>query len=79
MNIHRPTLTVSEAMRNWQRTVTFESEVCCRQSHEYYNSTKKCIISKPDHMVCERELAWREYVRTRDNNPDFPFDRNHEV
>lgn len=31
---------------------------------------------KPDHMVCEREMAWRRYVRLRDGNPDFPFNNN---
>jgi len=46
---------------------------CCKGAHEYYNNEKSQIIFKPDHLVCDRERAWRRYVRIRDNNPDFPF------
>lgn len=77
-------MTVTRALRLWeslQPTTTikvnkFYEDVpgpCCRGSHEYYNSQKSQIMFKPDHMVCEREKAWRRYVRLRDNNPDFPF------
>lgn len=66
---------VGYAMRKWQNTITFEDEACCANSHEFYNSALK-VIPKPDEFVCERERAWREYVRIRDNNPRFPFDVN---
>lgn len=35
---------------------------CCNGSH--YNFDKS---PKPDHMVCAREQAWRNYVNGREN------------
>ena len=67
-------MSLADEMKYWQSLITFEDEVCCRNSHEYYNSALK-IIPKPDENVCERERAWRNYVRKRDSNPRFPFDR----
>lgn len=77
-------MTVTQALRLWEglqpstiiRVNKFYDEVpgpCCKASHEYYNSQKSQITFKPDHMVCDRERAWRRYVRLRDNNPEFPF------
>jgi hypothetical protein len=77
-------VTLTQALRLWERLkpidITrvnkFYEDVpgsCCKASHEYYNSQKRQITFKPDHLVCEREKAWRRYVRLRDNNPDFPF------
>jgi hypothetical protein len=70
-------MTVCEAMECWQSLLTYEfdDEVCCHQSHEYYNSDKKMIVPKCDERVCERERAWRNYVRVRDNDPNFPFNK----
>ncbi len=36
---------------------------CCFKDH----------TGKPDEEVCAREKSWREYVRIRDENPQFPF------
>lgn len=77
-------MTASQALRIWQslrpteviKVGKFYEDVpgpCCKASHEYFNSQKNSISFKPDHMVCDRERAWRRYVRIRDNNPDFPF------
>lgn len=67
-------MSLADEMKKWQSTRIFSDEICCLKSHEYYNGALK-IIPKPDEYVCEREKAWRNYVRKRDNNPQFPFDR----
>jgi len=36
---------------------------CCNDGHSYPTGEVK-----PDHLVCKRERAWREYVRERDMN-----------
>jgi hypothetical protein len=41
---------------------------CCNGAHTYGN-----LRPKPDEHVCERENAWRRYVRLRDGDPEFPF------
>lgn len=80
-------MTVSEALKIWQSLQPTETVIinkyyadipgpCCKGSHEYYSTHKSQIMFKPDHMVCDREKAWRRYVRLRDNNPDFPFNNN---
>lgn len=80
-------MTVQQAMRLWQSlqpTTIIKVEkfyedapgTCCKASHEYYNAQKSQIMFKPDHLVCDRERAWRRYVRLRDNNPNFPFSNN---
>lgn len=67
-------MTVKDAMREWQRHITFENESCCNGSHEYFDHKNK-VIPKPDNMVCDRELSWRKYVRVRDKDPHFPFNK----
>ena len=39
---------------------------------------RRCIHAtltkwRPDELVCDKELAWREVVRERDGDPEFPF------
>lgn len=67
-------MTTAEAMRVWQshRTHEIDNENCCIYSHEYIDKNNR-LVPKADHLVCEREIAWRTYVRIRDNNPNFPF------
>lgn len=67
-------MNAAEAMKYWQSLNTFEEESCCASAHEYFDKHSK-LVPKPDHMVCDRELAWRQYVRIRDNDPNFPFNR----
>lgn len=67
-------MTAGQAMKIWQKLLHEDDEVCCTNSHEYFVQ-KNQVAPKPDDMVCERELAWRTYVRIRDNNPNFPFDQ----
>lgn len=80
-------MTTTQALKIWERlqpraTIKvnkFYEDIpgpCCKGSHEYYNTQKNQVVYKPDHMVCDREMAWRRYVRLRDNNPDFPFNTN---
>lgn len=45
---------------------------CCQGFHF---TTREYWDPLPDSVVCEREKAWRNYVRERDQNPDFPFRR----
>ena len=59
-------------MKIWQKLLHDDDEACCMNSHEYF-ITKSEVAPKPDDLVCERELAWRTYVRLRDRNPLFPF------
>lgn len=66
-------MTSNQAMRIWQNLSGDYEVSCCKGSHEYYSNSKSQIVFKPDHLVCDRERAWRRYVRLRDNNPDFPF------
>lgn len=40
---------------------------CCFGSHFIGDDSTPL----PDNMVCDRELAWRQYVRVRDNDPNF--------
>jgi len=68
-------MTSGQAMRIWQKLLSIDDEACCKNSHEYYIDKNKAA-PKPDPLVCERELAWRNYVRIRDKNPDFPFNLN---
>lgn len=68
-------MTSGQAMKIWQKLLFEDEEACCNKAHEYYTN-KNEVVPKPDDMVCERELAWRTYVRLRDNNPHFPFNKN---
>lgn len=40
---------------------------CCPNEHVFLERPR------PDHQVCEREAAWRKYVRLRDCNPEYPM------
>lgn len=62
--------TLQRRYREW-RAWDPGDRVCCRQEHEY---SKFSHSPKPDNDVCEREKAWREYVRERDGNPRFMRD-----
>jgi len=68
-------MTTAEAMKYWQSLRLYSNESCCTSSHEYYNREKNLLVPKPDGSVCDRELAWRQYVRIRDNDPNFPFNK----
>lgn len=48
-------------------------KACCRHGHFSMVSRYAAGEPKPDEWVCDRELAWRRYVRLRDDNPDWPF------
>lgn len=37
---------------------------CCKGSH--FMTENGIQVERPDHMVCEREKAWRSYCRIRD-------------
>lgn len=67
-------MTAAQAMQAWQslRSYEVENENCCIYAHEYIDKNNRAV-PKADHAVCERELAWRTYVRIRDCNPSFPF------
>lgn len=67
-------MTAGQAMKIWQKLLHEDDEACCMNSHEYL--INKQATPKPDDLVCERELAWRTYVRLRDNNPLFPFHKD---
>ena len=44
---------------------------CCSIAHCNADGTYK-----KDEVCCPIEVSWRVYVRQRDGNPQFPFDRN---
>lgn len=43
---------------------------CCDHPHYYVGASEKPL---GDCGVCDREKAWREYVRLRDGDPEYPF------
>lgn len=68
------------AYRKWQAYGYYydADSVCCDRAHTKEASSTAYRVSietkwKADHQVCGRERAWREYVRIRDNNPEFPY------
>lgn len=65
-------MTVREAYLKWQKELSGWSSNCCQKSHHFIDE-RGCITWKSDQDVCRREQAWREYVRLRDENPNFPF------
>jgi len=58
---------VTEALNTWQRT----DPRTCKDAHLRRNGVG-FFFWKKDDEVCERELAWRKYVRLRDEKPDWP-------
>lgn len=49
-----------------------EKKPCCQG---YHFTTREYWDPLPDSVVCDREKAWRAYVRVRDGNQDYPFRR----
>jgi hypothetical protein len=60
---------ISNAYDMWQRHAPLNNQ-CCTSQH--VTTFTNCW--KPDDQVCDRELAWRRYVRLRDGDPLFPQD-----
>jgi len=44
---------------------------CCHRDHWVKKSFSSKTVPLDDDLVCDRELAWRKYVRYRDRNPSF--------
>jgi hypothetical protein len=65
-------ISLQEAIKQWQNQLDDWDDTCCNSSHDYLSDIG-LLYSKPDSQVCKRELAWRQYVRIRDDNPHFPF------
>ena len=63
---------VREAYEYWQKQRNEWGGLCCNKSHFYMDDLGR-YIWKLDNDVCKREKAWRDYVRVRDCNPNFPF------
>lgn len=63
---------VKEAYEHWQHQRPLYKNMCCTKAHYYMDDTGRCLW-RPDSDVCARENAWRNYVRVRDCNPNFPF------
>lgn len=53
------------AYRRWSYFQPFDNGNCCSSSH--YRDDRPML----DEHVCERERAWRDYVRLRDHNPAY--------
>jgi hypothetical protein len=66
--------TLQQAIKQWQEQLDDWDSTCCNNSHDYL-SDFGLLVAKPDDKVCSRELAWRQYVRIRDDNPNFPFNK----
>lgn len=60
------------AMETWQRLQPRDGAKCCQVQHNF-GTPSGLGDPKPDDRVCPRELAWRFYVRARDQNPGWPF------
>jgi hypothetical protein len=65
-----------QAYKEWVKTFPVSGGSCCFKMHTYVHPVTFVIKPKDDEDVCARELAWRNYVRIRDNNSLFPFNRN---
>lgn len=62
-------LPVRKAYLHWVAEHPETSKRCCDRSHFSIPSWDPL----PDDMVCERERAWRQYVRARDGVESYPF------
>lgn len=71
-------MTAKQAFDHWKSFRPFEGHPCCSGTHDtdpsFYGDTPR-----PDASVCDRERAWREYVRIRDANPNFPFGKKYDL
>ena len=56
---------VGLAYKRWAHYQPFDNGNCCSSSH--YRDDRPML----DEFVCEREKAWRDYVRLRDCNPSY--------
>lgn len=65
-------MSLREALFQWQKQGEYFKHNCCLRSHHYVDELGRWL-PKSDDQVCPREKAWREYVRARDENPDYPF------
>lgn len=65
-------ISLREAFYEWQKQGFGFRDNCCARSHHYMDELGRWL-PKADDQVCPREKAWREYVRLRDENPDYPF------
>ena len=61
---------ITNALRKWQiNSPSARYDSCCGGNHVDVNNQ---WLS--DAEVCDRERAWRCYVRLRDGNPRFPYE-----
>lgn len=73
--------SIGVAFEEWRSLRPESGGSCCNVSHFKRPNILDNVIDQldgkgeplPDADVCERERAWREYVRIRDCNPEFPF------
>lgn len=79
MDVVPPRLREGALRAAWKRFCDAQpkkGESCCFQGrHESFQSSARDDMPfytiEPDEQVCERERAWRQYVRIRDNNPYY--------
>ena len=64
--------TLQMALRKWMALQPQHGKSCCAGSH-FVTVSPMTVEPRRDDDVCPRERAWREYVRLRDGNRDFPF------
>jgi hypothetical protein len=64
---------LSEAFEKWARLQPQQNGSCCMHSH--FNIDGDTPL--PDDLVCDRERAWREYVRLRKGNAYWLPKANH--
>lgn len=60
-----------ERFEHWRMHRPFGEKDCCNKDHYNPDGTPK-----PDTEVCNRELAWRKYVREREEDYQWPFENN---
>lgn len=65
---------VSELFQAWKGLNVKEDGDCCGNDHFWLDNYGIWRFHK-DEQVCVKELAWRKYVRLRDRNENYPFDR----
>lgn len=63
-----------KALRKWETAPMRNGGTCCGYSH-FKREESGLFTDAKDIDVCVRELAWREYVRMRDANPTYPFNK----
>ena len=60
---------LKELMIEWQSLKPLNGS-CCAPGH--FDKRGDRWMHRKDEYVCPRELAWRKYVRVRDNDPTWP-------